>query len=149
MVIKEKEKKGWIRVVESFVAILLITGVVLVILNQGYGSKKNISVKVYDVELSILREIQYNDTLRGDILNVTLLPVEWDDFESKGLTDVKELIIDRIFDYLNCEAKVCSIDDDCISDISFDKDLYVQSIIISATYETYSPRQLKLFCWVK
>ncbi|GAJ11607.1 unnamed protein product, partial [marine sediment metagenome] len=74
MIIKEKNKRGWIRIVEAFVAILLVTGVLLVIINKQYIGKDDISAKVYDVELSILREIQSDTALRDSILQAGTLP---------------------------------------------------------------------------
>ena len=136
------EKKAWIRIIEAFVMILLITGILLVILNKGYVSKNDSSQKIYEDEQGILREIQLNDSLRQEILNV-VLPVEWNNFPE----NVKNKIISESPSYLKCEAKICNVNEICdINEIS-DKDIYVQQLIITATLEKYSPRQLKLFCW--
>src|SRR3989339_37656 len=62
------EKRGWIRIVEAFVSILLIAGAVLVLMNEGYIAKTDISQKVYDAELSILRDIELDETLRTEVL---------------------------------------------------------------------------------
>jgi hypothetical protein len=63
-----KGKKGWIEIVEAFVAILLIAGVVLVILNKSSLGGTDISQQVYTTELSILREVQTNDIFRAEII---------------------------------------------------------------------------------
>ena len=83
-----KNKRAWIKIVEAFVAILLVVSVLLIVLNEGYIEKNDISLKVYEIELSILREIQSNNSLRADILNIekSELPVEWKDFELRGLS---------------------------------------------------------------
>ncbi|MBU2052872.1 MAG: hypothetical protein KJ721_01360 [Nanoarchaeota archaeon] len=144
-----KNQRGWIKIVEAFTAILLIMGVVLIVIDKGYVKKEDFSLEIYKKGTSILKEIQLNDTFRENILSVDSLPVEWDEFDSKGLGNVKSKIIERTPNYLDCKAKVCSIDDDCILAINFDKDVYVQSVAIIANLEIYSPRQLKLFCWEK
>src|SRR3989344_493349 len=64
------DKRGWIRVVEAFVAILLIVGVLLFVINKGYIGKKDISKQVYDAEISVLREIELDDNLREEILKL-------------------------------------------------------------------------------
>ena len=46
-------KRGWIRIVEAFVAILLITGVLLLVMNKGYIGKKDISGQVRDAEWAV------------------------------------------------------------------------------------------------
>jgi len=141
-----KNNKGWIKIVEAVISILLVTSVVLIFINQGYIGQKDISSKVYAVELSILREIELNHILRNDTLNAEL-PMEWNN-ESFPL-ELKNKIVARTPSYLNCEAKICKMDDICIIDKDFDKDIYSQAASIVSNLEIYSPRQLKFFCWTK
>jgi len=145
-----KNKRGWIRIVEAFVAVLLVTGVVLVIIDRGYIEKEDISTKVYKAQLSILREVESDDCLREDILNVEELPVSWENFnEENNLLDVKERILKRVPNYLECEARICALTDICEFDKDYNIDIYAQAVGVTATLEIYDPRQLKLFCWVK
>ena len=149
---KVGDKRGWIRIIEAFVAILLIAGVVLIILNKGYFAKEDISEKVYDAELAILREIQTNSTLRADIIGVDsgILPVE---MNVAGFpSNIKVKIEDRIPYYLDCTAKICKIEGSCSLDTYPKKDIYADSVIISTTLqgtEAQFYKQLKLFCWSK
>jgi hypothetical protein len=144
-------KRGWLKIIEASLAILLIIGVILFVLNKTNVLREDISSRVYDTQLSILREIEHNDDFRQKILSIqnTDLPVKWNDFQSKGLGDVENKIKKRSPEYLNCEAKICAMDDFCNIDKLYEKNIYSQSIIISATNIIYSPKQLKLFCWVK
>ena len=143
-------KKGWIKVVEAFTAVLIILGVVLVFLNKGVIQKEDISEKVYDAEHSILREIELNQSLRDEIMNVgnETLPIDWDFFDNKNLTDVKNKINEKTPDYLKCEAKLCLLGQLCTIEKYSDRDIYAKSIAIATSQNVYSPRQLKLFCWV-
>lgn len=143
-------KRGWIRIVEAFIAILLIAGVLLVVINQGYIGKRDISEQVYKVEIAILREVELDDGLRGDLLNLPedIIPLEWQDFDDNGLDKVKKKIVDRTPDYLDCVAKICALDEICYGKgLPANKDIYSQSVAIVANLEKYSPRQLKMFCW--
>ena len=142
-----KNKKGWIKIVEAFVAVLLVTGVILISINQGYIGQKDISSEVYEMELSILREIELNDTLRNYILNVIELPANWDD--ESFPQEVKNKINARTPNYLDCEGKICEIDDTCDIEKYFDKNIYAQSVTITTTLTQEQPkyRKLKLFCW--
>jgi hypothetical protein len=143
-----KNHKGWIRIIEAFVAILLVAGVLLIVINKGDIGKKDISSTIYDVEISILREIQLNDALRNDILSVTP-PVEWND--TNFPLSIKNKIIDRIPAYLDCEAKICFMDEICELNEYPKKDVYAQSVAITATLQTPEEehlKQLKLFCWI-
>jgi|TARA_B100001971_G_C18077212_1_gene476322 hypothetical protein len=140
-----KQKKAWIRIIEAFVTILLITGILLIVLNKGYISKNDNSEKIYEDEQVILREIQLNNSLRQEILNIGVLPVEWNNLSE----NVKNKIIFETPSYLNCEAKICSVNEICVLNEISNKDIYVQKTIITATLEKNNPRQLKLFCWRK
>ena len=142
-----KNQRGWIRIIEVFVAILLIMGVVLLIINNVYIGKKDLSVGINKNELSILREIELNNTLRAGILATVSLPIEWSEFDSSGVGDVKDKITEKTPNDLECEAKICEINDGCLLDTTLEKDIYAKSIIILANSEIYNPRQLKLFCW--
>ena len=145
-----KQKRGWIKVVEAVVAILIILGVILVILNKGSIQKEDISEKVYKAEHLILREIELNESLREEVLNATQLPVDWLAFNSTRLTGVQNKIIEKTPNYLECEGRVCWLNQTCVIEDRYkDRDVYTKAISITTTLNVYSPRQLKLFCWVK
>jgi len=145
-----KNKHGWIEIVEAFVAILLIAGVLLITINKGYFGEEDISISVYNIEISIIREIQTNDTMREEILNTpeSSLPAEWQETEFPA--SIKEKIVTRTPSYLECIGKICTIDDVCGMAEKKEQDVYAQSSIVSPTIgqpEVY--RKLNLFCWVK
>jgi hypothetical protein len=146
-----KNKRGWIRIVEAFIAVLLIAGVLLIVINRGYIGRTDISEQVYQVQLAILREIELNDNLRSNILEISEndLPINWTSFDDRKykLGDVKQKIIDRTPEYLTCEGRICKLDIVCAQEKFIEKDVYAQSVAITADLEKYAPRQLKLFCW--
>ena len=138
-----KDKLGIIRIVEAFAMILLITGILLVVLNQGYVSKSDNSERIYESEQAILREIQLNNSLRNSVLSSDELPVEWWDFPS----DVQNKIILKAPNNFECKAKICNLNDICVLDEEIEDSVYAQKTIITANLEKYSPRKLKIFCW--
>lgn len=143
-----KNRRGWIEIVEAFVAVLLIAGVILVVLNKGYLPKTDISGSVYETELSVLREIQTNSTLRITIVSVPEpMPVSWED--SRFPTEVKNKIIARTPNYLSCVGRICRMNETCSLEESKGKDIYSQSVVISSTLQELSYRQLNIFCWMK
>ena len=157
-----KNKRGWMKIVEAFVSILLIVGVLLIVINKGYIGK-DISSRVYETEQTILRGVQLNDEFRGNILisnksgyghsiGESPLPIEWEEFnneEERILQGVKNKIIEQIPSYLDCKAKIFELDDPCILEETVSGEIYTQTATIVANYAVFSPRQLKLFCWVK
>jgi len=148
-----KNNSGWIRIVEAFVAILLITGVLLVFIGRGNVQEKSeVPQRVYDVQLSILNEIQLNDTFRGEILSEELPVGDGLDSSSEDFpSDLIETINRRTPNYLACVAKICPLDKICPQpeNLPLEKDIYSQDAPIAANSQIYNPRQIKLFCWIK
>jgi len=143
-----KNKKAWVRVIEAFFAIILIMGVLLIIVSKDY-SKEEDSKKIYERESFILREVEFNSSLRSAIIGVDSLPVEWEDFDSEGIGLVKDKIINRTPSYLDCVAKLCEIENLCVIEHSFEKNVYASSVGIYSDLTVYSPRKLRLLCGVK
>lgn len=144
--IRIKYKHGWIRLIEVFVAILLLTGVLLIVVDRNNPSKESsASLEISKKEISILRDIELNDTLRTEILNAQSLPVEWNNFSS-GLPNVKNRIEYLTPPNFKCGAKICWLNRACLIDELFGENIYAKSVVISANLNKYSPRQLKLFC---
>ena len=144
LMIKNRNKRGWIKIVEVFAAILIIAGVVLIVITQSRGAREDIYTRLHNDQIFILRDIQLNNSLRSDVLG-TFGTVEWNDFP----TNLKADIETRTPNYMNCSAKICTPDDLCLLSGSEDVAIYAESVLITATQQTYNPRQLKLFCWVQ
>ena len=145
-----RNKRGWIRIVEAVIALFLITGVLLIVIDKGYIGKKDISSEMYKVQLSILREIQIDDNLRTSILNISAENLPADENVPQAVVDK---VNERKPDYIDCKVRVCKLGEVCSLDIypqeAVGKDIYAQSVAITAILTEYSPRQLKLFCWEK
>ena len=140
-------KRGWIRVLEVFIALLMITSVSLIAINKEYKSKSDVSANILGIENSILRNIQLDDNIREYILNLNYadLPLEGEDFNK----DLKTKIEVGTPSYLECKAKICDVEGICEIETSSEKDAYIQSIILIADREKYNPTILKLGCWRK
>ena len=139
-----KNKRGWIRIVEALIAILLIAGFLILVLDSQQNGKKDISSKVYVTENAILREVQSNNTYREDILGIEETSVEFENFND----NLKEHINNRIPNYLNCTGKICDFGYDPVCNIdSLKKDIYVRSVMIATDSTIYKPKLLKIFCW--
>jgi len=142
--VNKKDNRGWVRLVEVFVAILLIAGVLLLI-TKSNAKEESLSATISEQEIAILRDVQLNYTLRTEILNVNSLPLEWEYFGNE-IPNVKNRIVGLIPSTLDCKAKLCLINDTCILNNLANSNIYAEAIVISADLNTYSPRQLKLFC---
>lgn len=146
------QKRGWIRIVEAFFSLLLIAAALLIVINKGYLGGEDISAKVYDLQLAVLREIELDDNLRNEVLkiNQNLIPIE-DQLSNEApnpiFENITKKINERMPDSFICRSKICDIDVICELEEYVEQDVYAQQVAITATLEEYSPRKLKLFCW--
>ncbi len=143
-----KNKRAWMKIVEASVAILLIVIVLLIILNREYIEGADVSPIVNKKQVAVLREIELNETLRNSVLGVSesSLPIELESFPE----DIKEKISNAsVLKFLECNAKLCKLDDNVCVFSSVDKEIYVESVIITANLTAYNPKKLRLFCWMK
>ncbi len=148
-----KNRNGWIRIVEAFTAVMLLAGVLLIIISDSRANVYDLSNQIYDSEAGILMKVYTDDLQRDEILNIldANLPAKWDEFNTKGLSNVKSKIEAETPGNLICAAKLCLVEDACSLDEgdspSEEKSIYVMSAIITANLNTYAPRKLNLFCW--
>ncbi len=141
-----KKKRGWIRIVEAFVAILLLAGILLMMVGEGYIGKKDNSKEIYNAQVAVLRDVQVEESLREDMLEVEEAQVKTGD---DGFPlNVQAKIDSGLPGYLGCEAHICDIDSECSATGLPDKSIYVRSVFISDPAEENN-KQLKLFCWEK
>lgn len=150
----KRNKKGWIKIIEAFIAIMLIAAVLLVVLNQREASsigeiRDNRYQEYTGKQILILRKIQLNDSLREWILSEeeSSLPLERDEVPGP----VRDKIDSESPSYFNCTSKVCGLSDECKLDEQTRAittgDVFVQEVGIFADSDEYAPRKLKLFCW--
>lgn len=146
-----KNKKGWIKVTEAFIAILLIAAVVILVAENTGMREEDSKNRISDSQILILRYIEINETLRQEIID-TNGEIEWNDEDFPE--NLKDRIEEKKPSWLGGIAKICSPTSDCIlSDEIINElelkgeNIYTQSLIITSTTSNFNPRQLKLFCW--
>jgi len=147
--IVKKNKKAWVKMVEVFISIMLLTSAVVLFISKNSFSANH--EKETDQTIKhILLNIQRNDELREEVLDAGGLPVEWENFNSSGLTNTGLKIYEKTPPNLVCQGMVCPLNYDCLnSGAPEDKDIYSRTAYISSDLDTYSPRELKVFCWRK
>ncbi len=129
-------KRGWVKILEAFFAILLLGGIIFTFLEVQNMNLSKDNPKIYGVENSILRNIEINNSLRNELLGTPI--------SSASSRSIKEILPA----YLNCSATICGIGKNCKTDTeNINKNVYVQSIFIASNLTLYSPRKLVLSCW--
>lgn len=144
----KKEKRGWIRIVESIMAILLIAAVVLIAIRYSQTGSSDISSNVYETESAMINQVQVNQTLRNEIVGIPALtlPILWSQFVSVAPNTENE-INQTTPSYLECQGQICSTSDSCLLKNPPDKTVYSESVLITANLTEYNPKVLKIFCW--
>jgi len=144
MIKLRKNKRGWIKIMEAFISILLIVAVALIIINKGYSGRRDLSPEVYALEISMIREIQLNNSLRKEILEIASLPANGTDIPANVTTKINALTPN----YLTCEAKVCNLNSVCnLALPSATGNVYVKTGFIAGNLNIYAPRKINMFCW--
>lgn len=129
-----KNKKGWLKILEAFIAIVMIGGF-LAFIYSSQIKRGDKSGDMYNLEETLLNEVRVDSQLRRKVLenNETAIEIH---FEK------------RIPSGFNYTVKICNTTDVCgLSE--YRKNIYARSKIISANLEKYDPKKLRLFIWSK
>ncbi len=135
-----RNKKAWLRIVEAFIAILIITSVLLVVV-QNFP-KEDKSEEIHKMQRLILEQISLNDSLRKEIL-------DYDEIDNPDKEDTEAFINEIKPAYWNFEVRICEIEGICSTSEYIEKEVYADEIFISSTLQQYNPKKLKLFVWTE
>jgi hypothetical protein len=142
MVKSKMNRRGWIRIVEASLAVLIVLGV-LIVINSGNKSTKTLDLT--EKIPPLLDEIASNQTLREKIVNSDDSNVASVESELKAV--LAKRIDNPLLDYT---VKICPITDSFCSLSPLPKEeIYVGERIISSTLNQINPKRLKLFIWTK
>jgi len=126
-------KKGFLRIIEASVAILIIIGVLFVFFNQQKAQVQE-RADLAERARDILEEISQNVTLRSAILN-------------EQIDVVNNSIRDKIPEaYLMFEFRICEVDNVC-GQSSYVGNVYSAERSISSTITEFGPKKIRLFIW--
>ena len=137
-----KNNRGWIRILEATIAVLMITGILIVVYSRHAGKDSGPEDYIYSLQRQILRDISSRNDLRSYVLTENIGPLD-------------DYVNGKIPTAFNYSLKVCNFTSPptpCKLDAAefiatIDNDIYVEEIVISADFETYDPKKVKLFIW--
>jgi len=129
-------KKAWLKILEAFLAIVIILSAVLIIMVKQ-KPKADLSENVYEKQRQILDIISKNDSLRNDIL-------------IQDNTKINALIYNLIPRNWNYSTSICDINLVCPNPKQVhETDVYTTEIMITSNLTKYSPKKLRFFVWAK
>jgi len=136
MIKRRIDRKAWLRIVEAFLAVIIVLGAVLVILSKQ-PPEKDISEDVYEKQRAILDVISKNDDLRAEIIE-------------ENNTQVNNTIQNLIPSSWEFATNICELDDICPNPRAYEnKEVYATEVVITSTLEKYNPKKLRFFVWGK
>lgn len=129
-----RNKKAWLRIVEAFMAVLIVASVLIILAVRV--PKQDRTESIHNIQRNILEQISLNDTLRGEILQ--------NDKTNTELYIKKNLPV-----YLNSTIRICGVTEICGMPFYVEKEIYGDEILITANLTSYQPKKLKFFVWEK
>ena len=142
-----KNRRGFIRIVEASISIVIIMGVLF-----AFSTQKAISNDIPDYTeraRDILEELSRDQELRKKVIDNSELEC------LGGATQVidsgiKDFISIRIPEsYLDYEIRICDVNDVCGKCSFVDKEIFSGERIISGDLNNLNPVKVKLFIWEK
>jgi hypothetical protein len=129
-------KRGWLRIVEAFLAILIVLGAVIVFMSSRQSSDTDISETVYERQRQILDVISKNDSLRIKVL-------------SENEEDIKTAIGRMVPASWDFNIKICGMTEVCSTTVPYDRSVYVSESVVSSNLTIYEPKKIRFFAWMK
>jgi len=138
-------KRGWMRILEATVAVMIVSGVLVVVYSRQVDRGMEPADYFYNLQRQILMDVSSNSLLRLAVLNGDIGVIEG-------------FVGERIPEAFGYSAKICDLGDICQLDSTIyketlDKDIFVEEVVISSDLgggsggEVYDPKKLILFVW--
>jgi hypothetical protein len=136
-----KDKRGIMKIIESFIAVMLILTAVLIIISRQKAVVSN-EDEIVKLQSQILNYISVDETLRSQIL-------------VNNLSGVNSLIESTVPVWMNYSANICEASLICSNPAAqagvIKKQVYANEILITAnrTYYPGNATRLVIFFWEK
>jgi hypothetical protein len=136
-------KKGWIKIIEAFMALTFLLGFLIVVVGNHNASERN-SEGIERNIADVLYGIETNSTLRNLIL---VAPLPYYSNESGFPSVLKNYLNSNSLPGYTCSLGICSVNYSCLLDKGVESDVYSSEILIFSNLTYYSPRKLKMSCY--
>jgi len=148
------EKRAWLRILEAFIAIVLVAFVLVVFMFNKAEIRTGEEIR--DLEKNILREAADNDNMRGILLGINFGAEEYVEISDNIAKEVKDFSEARVPKNYNFKLYVCKVESVCgMSDYPKDasgkpaNEVFAEEAFIGANLVGYAPRKIKMFMWEK
>jgi len=136
MMKRKINRKAWLRILEAFLAIVIVLSTVLIIMVKQ-KPQTDISGVVYETQRQVLDIISKNDSLRNDIL-------------MQNNARINNMIFNLVPGNWNYSTNICNIKLICPNPVRvYETEVYTTEVIVTSNLTEYSPKKLRFFVWAK
>lgn len=131
------DKHGWLRVIEAFIGIIMILGIVLIIMLRPASKDLTVQQETIKLEKFILDKVTADPTLRSQVL-------------ASDVSGVYGVLKESVPVGISYVARVCNYDEICALGMVVPYDVYTQEALVSSNLTYYEPKKVKmirLFFW--
>ena len=138
-------RKGFIKIVEASIAILIVFTVIIILISRNNVSRNEDLSKLIQ---PILEEIALKNQYREKILSYNIDNPTTTDAEI--ITELENFVGTRVRSGINSKVRICKGDDDCLFEGEITNEIYAGERIISTDLQgdpNISRRKVKIFLW--
>jgi len=147
--IGKQDKKGFLRIFEAFIAIMIIAGVMGFLYFQKFKGPDKEDIILEQIQLA-LKEIQNNAELRETVLANTgeyngegCEEIEGDDLKFL-CNKIRDIIPKRQYEF---KFKICLLNDVCKLSEYMEREVYSDEVSVSSTLTDFGPQKIRIFVW--
>jgi len=139
-------KSGFLRIVEAFIAVMIIAGVMGYVYVQRI-QKPDEADSVNQIERIILSEIANSEELRNAVLNGDSGNNSIEAVQNR--TIINNTIKKSVPKEYEFSFRICALNLVCELEEYTNKEVFANEAIISSTLSQYNPKKLRIFLWRK
>jgi hypothetical protein len=143
--VKKGDKRGWLRIVEASIAILMVLSS-LMIINNGISKRQEVAMD--DNFYSLLDKMAENTTLRGKILSYDITNPSNYPGNYQVILDLNNFFANELQDRaVNYSVSICGIAGNCDLEKNIGREVYSAERIIATnlTSSEFSERRIRIY----
>lgn len=137
---QHKDKKAFLKIVEAFISVLMVMGVLLLVLSKQPNFQPTQEEELHRIQRSILDQAIQSPGIRESIIEGS----------PQGIIEIQKIVGKLLPEGYNYEIKTCilgTLDEICRMDYYVSGEVFVEETILGASLKRNRPTILKLFFW--
>lgn len=154
---QKKNKKAWLRIVEAFVGVMIVMGVLLVLMTRQPSMDQE--TEILNIERHILEQVSEDQLLRTEVLDTHQRKRNVDGIGGVGgggggslpmwgdLKSISSIVADSFPEEYSFILKTCDVGVVCSLGLLPEHEVFSEEILITSNITNYNPAILKVFFW--